>query len=152
MLSILLFLHLAGVAVWVGGMFFAHFCLRPVAVAQLPPAQRLPLMAAVLGRFFKAVLLALVLILVTGFSRLGMTGFAQAPAHWHAMATTGLLMSLIFALIYFRLFPRLTAAVEESAWPAAAVALDGIRRLVVVNLGLGTLTIAIAAAGGLLAG
>ena len=79
-------------------------------------------------------------------------GFAQAPAHWHAMATTGLLMSLIFAVIYFRLFPRLTVAVEESAWPAAAVALDGIRRLVVVNLGLGTLTLAIAAAGGLLAG
>ena len=70
------------------------------------------------------VLLALVLILMTGFSRLGMTGFAQAPAHWHAMATTGLLMSLIFAVIYFRLFPRLTAAVEERAWPAAAVALE----------------------------
>ena len=42
MRSILLLLHLSGVIVWVGGMFFAHFCLRPVAALQLPPPQRLP--------------------------------------------------------------------------------------------------------------
>ena len=152
MLSILLFLHLAGVAVWVGGMFFAHFCLRPVAAAQLPPPQRLPLMAAVLGRFFRAVLLAVTLILVTGFVRLGMTGFALAPPHWHAMATSGVVMSAIFALIYFRHFPRLTAAVAQGAWPDAAAAMDRIRQLVSINLGLGLLTIAIASAGGLLVG
>ena len=40
---LLLFLHLAGVIVWVGGMFFAYFCLRPAAVRVLQPPQRLPL-------------------------------------------------------------------------------------------------------------
>ena len=51
---LLLFVHLAGVIVWVGGMSFAHFCLRPAALA-LPPAQRLALWSGVFGRFFPLV-------------------------------------------------------------------------------------------------
>ena len=31
MRQLLVFIHLAGVIVWVGGMVFAHFFLRPVA-------------------------------------------------------------------------------------------------------------------------
>ena len=49
---ILLFLHLTGVAVWVGGMFFAWVCLRPVAAVQLQPPARLSLWLAVFARFF----------------------------------------------------------------------------------------------------
>ena len=37
-----LFLHLLGVAVWIGGMIFAHFCLRP-ALGDPTPQLRLPL-------------------------------------------------------------------------------------------------------------
>ena len=55
--ALLLFVHLVGVVVWVGGMVFAHFFLRP-AVAALEPAVRLRLMHDVLGRFFRAVLVA----------------------------------------------------------------------------------------------
>ena len=36
------FLHLASVIVWVGGMFFAYVCLRPVAASQLAPTHRSP--------------------------------------------------------------------------------------------------------------
>jgi len=74
MRSILLFLHLAGVIIWVGGMFFAHFCLRPAAAAQLPPPQRLPLLAEVLGRFFFAVAASIVAIIVSGFAIIGSVG------------------------------------------------------------------------------
>lgn len=38
--SFLLFLHLAGVVLWVGGMFFAYVCLRPTAVKLFEPPQR----------------------------------------------------------------------------------------------------------------
>jgi uncharacterized membrane protein len=48
----LLFLHLISVAIWVGGMFFAYFCLRPAAVEILEPPQRLPLWLATFKRFF----------------------------------------------------------------------------------------------------
>ncbi|WP_265945652.1 hypothetical protein [Dechloromonas sp. A34] len=77
MRSILLLLHLSGVIVWIGGMFFAQFCLRPVAASQLPPPQRLPLLAAVLGRFFTAVALSIVAILGSGFASMAATGLPR---------------------------------------------------------------------------
>lgn len=147
MRSFLLLLHLSGVIVWVGGMFFAHFCLRPVAALQLQPAQRLPLLAAVLGRFFKVVTLSVVIILISGFASLAATGFAQAPLHWHVMAALGLLMSAIFGIIYFLYFPRLRAGVAGLDWPLAGAAMNRIRVLVMTNLFLGALTIAVAMLG-----
>lgn len=50
-------LHILSIVVWIGGMVFAHFFLRPAAL-QLPPPQRVPLMHGVLQRFFSAVLVA----------------------------------------------------------------------------------------------
>lgn len=147
MRSFLLFLHLAGVIIWVGGMFFAHFCLRPVAAEQLPPAQRLPLLSAVLGRFFVVVALAVAVILASGFASLKLTGFALAPLHWHAMSGLGLLMAGIFAVIYFRVYPRLRAGVAAADWPAAGAAMNRIRLLVATNLLLGGLTLAVATLG-----
>lgn len=147
MRSILLLLHLSGVIVWIGGMFFAHFCLRPVAAAQLPPAQRLPLLAAVLGRFFTAVAVSIVAILGSGLARLAATGFAQAPLHWHAMAGLGVLMAAIFGVIYFMHYPRLKAGVAAQDWPGAGAAMNRIRLLVATNLGLGGLTVVIAMLG-----
>jgi uncharacterized membrane protein len=49
--QLLIFLHLAGAIAWLGGMFFAHFCLRPAALEVLDPPKRLPLMAATFARF-----------------------------------------------------------------------------------------------------
>ncbi len=147
MRSFLLLLHLSGVIIWVGGMFFAHFCLRPVAMAQLQPPQRLPLLAAVLGRFFKAVAANVIVILLSGFASLAVTGFAQAPLHWHVMAGLGLLMSVIFGLIYFLYFPRLRAGVAMQDWPLAGAAMNRIRVLVMSNLFLGALTIVVATLG-----
>jgi uncharacterized membrane protein len=145
--AILHFLHLAAVILWIGGMFFAHFCLRPVVAAQLPPPQRLPLMCAVLGRFFAAVALSVVVILASGLIMLLAVGMAQAPVHWHMMLATGLLMAFIFAIIYLRHFPRLRVAVAASDWPVAGAALNSIRLLVATNLALGTATIAVAVIG-----
>lgn len=149
MRSILLFLHLAGIIIWVGGMFFAHFCLRPVAAAQLPPPQRLPLLAEVLGRFFFAVAASIVAIVVSGFAIIGSVGFSQAPIHWHVMEAIGLLMTGIFCVIYFLYYHRLKAGVAAQDWPAAGAAMNRIRVLVATNLLLGALTIAVATLGAL---
>lgn len=58
-------LHVLGVIVWIGGMLFAHVFLRP-AVAALEPPLRLRLMHDVLGRFFGAVVLASLAVLISG--------------------------------------------------------------------------------------
>lgn len=63
-------LHLLSIVVWVGGMIFSHFFLRP-AVSSLEPAVRLTLMRDVLGRFFQTVFVASLLTLVSGVWMLG---------------------------------------------------------------------------------
>ena len=144
-----LFLHLIAVVVWVGGMSFAHLCLRPAALA-LPPPQRLPLMAAALGRFFAQVAAALLLLWASGLAMMLQAGFAASPPAWHAMLAVALVMTLVFAMIRLRRYPRLVSAVAAGDWPAAGAALNAIRVLVVLNLALGLLTIAIATLGRLI--
>jgi len=141
-----IFLHLLAVVVWIGGMSFAHFCLRPAAM-QWPPPQRVPLMAAALGRFFGQVSVALVLLWVSGLAMMLQTGFAQSPAIWHAMMGIALVMTIVFAVIRLQRYPRLRSAVASADWPSAGSALNAIRLLVTLNLGLGVLTIAIATLG-----
>ena len=93
----LLFVHLIGVVLWVGGMFVLHFAVRPAAAGQLAPPQRLPLLANVLGRFFFWVSIAIVAILASGVGLvLGAGGFANAHASVHLMFVLGLVMMAIF--------------------------------------------------------
>lgn len=146
-IPLLLFLHLASVAVWVGGMFFAYVCLRPVAAAQLEPPLRLALWVGVFSRFFPWVWLAVTLILVSGLSMISLVGWRGAPPYWHAMLTLGSVMMLMFAHLYFALFPRLRQGVAASDWPRAGAALNQIRKVVGINLLLGLTTIAIATLG-----
>jgi uncharacterized membrane protein len=147
MIRFLVLLHLLGVIVWVGGMAFMHFCLRPVAVAQLPPPQRVPLLAAVIGRFLGWVGAALLLIWGSGLVRFMQAGSSFVPPHWHAMAKVGAGMTVIFLLIVLRFYPRLKAAVAAQDWPAGGGALETIRKLVLVNLALGFITVALAVLG-----
>lgn len=143
---VLVLLHLLAVIIWIGGMFFALVCLRPVAAAQLPPPQRLPLLAAVLGRFFVVVGWALVLLWGSGIIRFAQVG-AAVPASWMAMAGIAALMTVILALIVFRFHRPMVAAVVASDWPQAGAAMNTIRQLVLTNLVLGVLTIAVAVLG-----
>ena len=65
-LLVLLPIHILSAVIWVGGMVFAHFMLRPAALALEPPL-RLPLFRRVFERFFPAVWVIVVLLLATGF-------------------------------------------------------------------------------------
>lgn len=139
--QLLIFLHLAGVIAWVGGMFFAYFCLRPAAVEVLEPAKRLPLWSATLARFLPYAAIAVLVILATGITMLVQAGFRAAPVGWHAMLALGLLMAAVFTYAYLVLFPKLRDRSAAADWPAAAQALNGIRRLVALNLVLGICTV-----------
>lgn len=144
----LLFFHLLGVVVWVGGMFALHVVVRPVAAGLLAPPQRLPLLAMALGRFFFWVTIAIVAILASGIGlTLGAGGFANAHASVHAMLAIGLVMMAIFAVIRLGPFPQLQSAVADGDWPMAAARLDTIRRLVATNLVLGIVATAVATIG-----
>jgi uncharacterized membrane protein len=145
--SLLKFVHLCALAVWMGGMFFAHFCLRPAAFELLAPPQRVPLMVGALARFFRWVALAIVLMWASGLVRLAQVGFAQSPPAWHAMAGIAAVMTVIFAVIAHGVFPTVRRAAEAEQWPIAAAGLGRIRSLVAVNLVLGALTIATATLG-----
>lgn len=142
--------HLAGIIVWVGGMVFAHFFLRPAAAALEPP-QRLTLMHAVLGRFFASVTVASLAVWVSGVWMVGNLAKAavqsgagfRMPADWWLMALLGTLMVAIYG--YIRLVPyrRLAAAVAAKDWPAGGAAMNAIRRWVTVNLALGWLIVVV---------
>ncbi|NMK47826.1 CopD family protein [Achromobacter sp. Bel] len=148
--SVVKFIHVIAVILWVGGMLFAHCFLRPAA-AQLEPPVRLKLMASVLGPFLNAVLVAIVLILLTGMSMIGQeasqavrTGGAFfMPLGWTLMAAGGIVMMAIFGHIRFALYKRLATAVAASDWPKGGQAMAGIRRWVGVNLVLGIAIVAI---------
>lgn len=138
--------HVLSLIVWIGGMVFAHFFLRP-AVAQLEPPVRLRLMHDVLGRFFRAVLFASLLTLASGVWMLGRVakqvvqsgGSFDMPLSWTIMATLGVVMVAIFMHIRFALYKRLSRAVAASEWAAGGAAMVQIRTWVSINLGLGVL-------------
>jgi len=136
--------HVLSIIVWIGGMVFAHFFLRPAAL-QLPPPERLRLMQDVLRRFFAGV------VLVTGLWMIGRVakqavqsgGSFAMPLDWTLMAALGIVMMAIFGHIRFALFKRLTRAVAASDWATGGQALASIRTWVGVNLALGVAIVAI---------
>ena len=146
-MGVALLLHLLGVVVWVGGMFFAYMALRPVAAAMLEPPQRLSLWASVFGKFFPWVWLSIALILGSGLYMLMALSGASVPLYVLAMLVLGVVMMLIFAHVFFAAYKKLKRAVAEQAWPAGGAALGQIRMLIGINLSIGLITIVVAILG-----
>jgi len=136
------FLHLSGAIVWLGGMAFMLWALRPVATAQLQPPARLQLLAGVLTRFFSVAWVSVGLLALTGATMLGSVGMKSAPVGWHLMMGIGLLMFAIFGHLYFGPFSRMKKAVAQADWPQAGQQIARIHPLVVANFALGWLAIA----------
>ena len=143
-------IHLLSIIVWIGGMVFVQFFLRP-AVASLEAPQRVRLMHEVLGRFFNAVLWAAGLTLASGLWMIGRVAKAAVqsggnfsmPLEWTVMAALGIVMIGIFGHIRFALYKRLSRAVTAAAWPAGGAALESIRTWVMVNLVIGVAIVVI---------
>lgn len=140
--ALMKFLHIAAAIVWLGGISFMLFALRPAAAAQLAPPQRLPLIALVLQKFFVLVWPAVALLLLTGLARLLAVGMKNAPLGWHLMFGVGLLMFALFGHLYFGPYRRLKLAVAGADWPEGGRRVGQIANLAMSNLVLGALAIA----------
>jgi uncharacterized membrane protein len=140
--------HVLGAVVWVGGMVFAILVLRP-ALAVLEPPQRLALHEAALKRFFLLVWHAMPILLLTGYLLLfgWYGGFRGAGWHIHVMHLTALLMAGVFLTIVTGPWREFRAARAQGNAAGAATQVDRIRQLVTMNLGLGLLTVVVAAWG-----
>lgn len=142
-------LHLLSAVIWVGGMFFAYMILRPISTRQFEPPQRLKLWSTVFALFFPWVWAAIVVLTSTGlwliFHQFG--GMKNIGLHIHIMLSISLLMSLIFAYLFFLPYRQLSGSVSKQNWPEAAKAMSQIRTLMAVNLSLGLSVIVIAATG-----
>ena len=139
-IALLKLVHVLAIVLWIGGMAFAHFFLRP-AVQALDPPLRLALMQRVLQRFLYAAGVAVLAAIVSGAAlmALGVRG-----AHVHAMAALGLVMAAIYGHVRFALYPRLARAVGAKEWPAGGAAMAQVRMWVGINLALGVAVIALA--------
>lgn len=142
-------LHVLAATIWVGGMFFAYVCLRPVAAKLLDPPLRLPLWVHVFGKFFPFVWIAVIALPLTGYWMIFTVfgGMANTPLYIHAMNGIGSLMILIYLHVFFAPYQRLRKAVTEQNWPAGGKSLAQIRIMVGINMALGLLVILIASGG-----
>lgn len=149
MYSLIKLLHLTAAIIWMGGMTFMIFALKP-SLTSLEPSVRAPLLAQVWQRFFAIVLGAIVVLFATGShlytagfraARLA-TGTAGVPIGWTVMLILGMLMFLIFGHIYFAGFKKFKRAVAQAQWAAAGAAAALIQKMVLLNFVLGWLAIA----------
>ena len=141
--------HLLAAVLWVGGMYFAHRCLRPAAELHLPPPLRLVLWRGVLRRFFSRVWMAIAALLISGYMLvfIYLDGFAGLGLHVNLMQVFGWLMVGLYLYIYFGPYRLLKAALDENDSAAAGVRLAKIRKIVGINLALGLITILFGATG-----
>jgi uncharacterized membrane protein len=147
--------HLLGVVVWIGGMAFMLFCLRPAARVLEPPA-RIALMHAAMKRFITVVSIAAALIFVCGAAMLAIARSAAVraglafnmPLDWYTMIAVFFVMLAVFIHIRNVLFRRLGAALADARWPDGAAVLGAIRWEVSLNLVLGTFVIFFVRMGG----
>jgi len=135
------FAHLAAAILWLGGIAFMLFALRPT-LGVLAPPQRLALAAQVLRRFFTIVWVLVLLLLASGLGMLLHAGVHDAPLGWQLMMGIGLVMFALFAHLFFAPYRRLQHAVAASDWPAAGEQLKRIPPIAMTVFVLGWIAIA----------
>ncbi len=142
-------LHLIAGIVWMGGMTFMLFALRPAALDTLEAQPRAFLMGQVWKRFYSGVLVSVVVLFATGTylytqtfraARLA-TGEGSVPLGWNIMLVLGITMMLIFGHIYFAGFKKYKRALGRGEWPVAAKAAGLIHTMTLINFTLGWLAI-----------
>jgi len=142
-------LHLIAGIVWMGGMTFMLFALRPAAVASIEAQPRAVLMGQVWQRFYVWVLVAVVVLFGTGThlysstfraARLA-TGNGSVPLGWNVMLVLGVTMMLVFGHIFFAGFKKYKRAIAAAEWALAAKAGGLIHKMTLLNFTLGWLAI-----------
>ncbi|WP_298171956.1 CopD family protein [Acidithiobacillus sp.] len=131
------FVHIIAVVVWIGGLFFATVVLAPVLQAEIAQAStRIPLLHAILRRFFLWVWISGAVLLGSGYTMVPLFygGFAALSAPVSIMVVLGTVMVMLALHVYFAPLKRLRRAVLNQDWEAGARALGQVRLVSSVNL------------------
>lgn len=146
-LAIPLVLHHLASIVWIGGMFFSHFCLRPAIKQSLEPPARIQLALGVFRRFFPWVWICIVTLWVSGAWMAVVERQQPVGLHVLIMTAIALIMTLVFVYLFAFPYRKLGIAVDYENWRWASAKFSLIRKLIALNLALGLVTVAVAAAG-----
>ncbi|MEN3034381.1 MAG: DUF4149 domain-containing protein [Aquificaceae bacterium] len=107
MANSLLFLHLVFASLWIGGMIYSFFFLRP-ALKSLPKEQQSILLKGVFSRFFLAVWVSILALFVTGMGLWhGRRPDLGENPLFHIKLFLFSVMFLIFSYIHLYLFRRM---------------------------------------------
>lgn len=141
-------LHLLAINVWVGGMFFLIVVLSH-AITTLEQPQQLALWAKILKYFFFWVWLAVLTLLSSGISMLvyRFHDFMNAPVYVLVMVCLGVLMILIFLLMYFIVYPKFKRSFQNQAIEMSLDQLRVLRILGFVNMLLGLCVVVVIGGG-----
>lgn len=146
-LAIPLALHQIATIVWIGGMFFAHFALRPTIRQTLEPPARIQVALGVFRRFFPWVWASIVTLWISGLW-IAIEVFQKTVGlHVHVMIGIALVMTLVFIYLYVVPYRKMRDSVEDENWRRASAKFSGIRKLMALNLVLGLTTATVAVTG-----
>jgi len=146
-LAVPLALHQLATIVWVGGMFFAHFALRPTIKQTLEPPARIQVALGVFRRFFPWVWVSIATLWVSGLWITIAIYQKNVGLHVYIMMGIALVMTLVFVYLFAVPFRKMRSAVEYENWRRASDKFSSIRKLMAVNLVLGLLTATVAVSG-----
>ncbi len=140
--------HLLAAVIWVGGMFFAYVCLRPVMAEQLEPPVRLRMWNGVFARFFTVVWVVVVTIPLTGHYMILLEGgLSNTSPVVQTMMALGYVMIALYVYLSVDVYSQFRGFIRTQQWKEAANILNRMRRLVAINLFLGLLIIVLASSG-----
>lgn len=145
--AIPLLIHLFATIVWIGGMFFSHFFLRPVLKQTLEPPARIQLALGVFRRFFPIVWVCILALWASGAWVTIVHYAMQVQVHVAVMAALALAMTLVFAFLFAFPYRKMQQAVDDENWRRASAKFSNIRKLMGLNLILGLATVAVATLG-----
>lgn len=145
MITIAIIFHIIAAVIWVGGMFFAHFILRPSALS-LPIELRLTLWEQIFAKFFPLVRGLSLIIIITGYSLIFLIfgSLSGIKFYIHIMMGIGSLMTLIFFYLWFFPYQSFKSALAANNFALAGRHQLQIRYLIMINLLLGLITTATA--------
>jgi len=103
---IALFLHILFAIVWIGGMIYSLFFLKP-SLKEIPDNKRTEFLKAVNGKFLPSALISALLLLITGiFLLLNMRPDLLKNGMFHFKLLLYSIMLINLAYIYFYLYRK----------------------------------------------
>ncbi|BCI67930.1 putative integral membrane protein [Acetobacter aceti NRIC 0242] len=140
--SLVLTLHIAGMAVWVGGATYAVAILRP-SLSLLDKAQRSAVHLLTLKRFLRVIWHIMPIVLITGWLMIMHEGgFAAIPWTTNVMQVLGLIMAGLFLRVFYGPYQKARRAIRPQPQT-----FDSIRSLMLGVVACGVLAILCASIG-----